>query len=300
MRVQDKSTTKLSSTSVNPAKNGYTEIAHASRVMNTPTYDKMYMNSMGHMGPPPPPQGAMLYPTPAQDETSRWNYVPIYYYYNDKAMMYPPISTQPSYVPRPNAYASPMMPSAYYSASSAYTTAGAVYKPAPMVPTPTGSTGPPTGYPTPNPTPTPTPTATPTPSLNPAPAPSPYASPGNAMTGFAPTHQPSYQHMQPTMHSYPSAHLYGQQVVHNTTVVQQPQRTVYVVPSQKSGTQTWGGGPAYRSSYKPPAPNADFGTGMIAGAAAGVMAGALLGATSRPPRHPGYHGYRSHPPGPHW
>ncbi|KAI8514296.1 hypothetical protein Bbelb_086200, partial [Branchiostoma belcheri] len=168
-------------------------IAHASRVMNTPTYDKMYMNSMGHMGPPPPPQGAMLYPTPAP-------------------MMYPPISTQPSYVPRPNAYASPMMPSAYYSASSAYTTAGAVYKPAPMVPTPTG--------------------------------------PGNAMTGFAPTHQPSYQHMQPTMHSYPSAHLYGQQVVHNTTVVQQPQRTVYVVPSQKSGTQTWGGGPAYRSSYK--------------------------------------------------
>ncbi|XP_078613536.1 uncharacterized protein LOC144883135 isoform X12 [Branchiostoma floridae x Branchiostoma japonicum] len=242
----------------------FQRIAHASRVMNTPTYDKMYMNSMGHMGPPPPPQGAMLYPTPAP-------------------MMYPPISTQPSYVPRPNAYGSPMMPSAYYSASSAYTTAGAVYKPAPMVPTPTGSTGPPTGYPTPNPTPTPTPTATPTPSLNPAPAPSPYASPGNAMTGFAPTHQPSYQHMQPTMHSYPSAaHLYGQQVVHNTTVVQQPQRTVYVVPSQ------------------PPAPNADFGTGMIAGAAAGVMAGALLGATSRPPRHPGYHGYRSHPPGPHW
>ncbi|XP_078613535.1 uncharacterized protein LOC144883135 isoform X11 [Branchiostoma floridae x Branchiostoma japonicum] len=243
----------------------FQRIAHASRVMNTPTYDKMYMNSMGHMGPPPPPQGAMLYPTPAP-------------------MMYPPISTQPSYVPRPNAYGSPMMPSAYYSASSAYTTAGAVYKPAPMVPTPTGSTGPPTGYPTPNPTPTPTPTATPTPSLNPAPAPSPYASPGNAMTGFAPTHQPSYQHMQPTMHSYPSAaHLYGQQVVHNTTVVQQPQRTVYVVPSQQ-----------------PPAPNADFGTGMIAGAAAGVMAGALLGATSRPPRHPGYHGYRSHPPGPHW
>ncbi|XP_078613533.1 uncharacterized protein LOC144883135 isoform X9 [Branchiostoma floridae x Branchiostoma japonicum] len=261
----------------------FQRIAHASRVMNTPTYDKMYMNSMGHMGPPPPPQGAMLYPTPAP-------------------MMYPPISTQPSYVPRPNAYGSPMMPSAYYSASSAYTTAGAVYKPAPMVPTPTGSTGPPTGYPTPNPTPTPTPTATPTPSLNPAPAPSPYASPGNAMTGFAPTHQPSYQHMQPTMHSYPSAaHLYGQQVVHNTTVVQQPQRTVYVVPSQqKSGTQAWGGGPTYRSSYKPPAPNADFGTGMIAGAAAGVMAGALLGATSRPPRHPGYHGYRSHPPGPHW